>query len=233
VPGLTRLTPTQPDLEGVVMFTALPEAETDAAIAGQIAYFDSIGRPFEWKVYDFDQPADLAARLERHGFTSGDREAFMVYGTESHRSRNANPALRIERITTTEGIRDIIAVQARVWHETPSWLEASLARSFDHCAIYCAYCGTTPVGAGWIDLGRGSDFAELHGGSVVPELRGRGIYSALFDIRVEEARRRGFHYIAVDAAPMSRPILIRKGFIYICETLPFRRKTSRNPTPDG
>ncbi len=30
--------------------------------------------------------------------------------------------------------------------------------------------------------------------------------------------------IAVDAAPMSRPILLRKGFQFVCETTPFRFK---------
>lgn len=72
-----------------------------------------------------------------------------------------------------------------------------------------------------------SDFAELHGGAVLPALRGRGVYTALFNVRAEEARRRGTEFLAVDAAPMSRPILLGKGFHYICETIPYRMKANQ------
>ena len=56
------------------------------------------------------------------------------------------------------------------------------------------------------------------------EFRGRGIYSRLFEARVAEARSRGVPYIAVDAAPMSRPILERFGFRFVCNTYPMRTR---------
>jgi GNAT superfamily N-acetyltransferase len=80
------------------------------------------------------------------------------------------------------------------------------------------------VGTGWIEFHAGSRFAQLCGGSLLEAYRGRGIYSRLFEMRLAEARRRGVPYIAVDAAPMSRPILERRGFRYVCNTYPMRSR---------
>lgn len=90
-------------------------------------------------------------------------------------------------------------------------------------SIYCAYLGKAPVATGWIDYSRGSQFADLHGGAVCEDARGRGVYAALLAVREADAQARGCRYLAVDAAPMSRPILARKGFATICETYPMRR----------
>jgi GNAT superfamily N-acetyltransferase len=68
-----------------------------------------------------------------------------------------------------------------------------------------------------------STFADLHGGAVLSTLRGKGIYSLLFYDRCQEAQRRGYQYLAVDAAPMSRPILEQKGFQLVCFTYPMRQ----------
>ena len=37
----------------------LTRPTADQAIAAQIQYFAGLGRPFEWKLYDYDQPPDL------------------------------------------------------------------------------------------------------------------------------------------------------------------------------
>ena len=57
-----------------------------------------------------------------------------------------------------------------------------------------------------------SAFASLWGGSTLPELRKRGLYTSLLNARLEEARQRGFRYLTVDAGDMSRPILEKRGF---------------------
>jgi len=80
------------------------------------------------------------------------------------------------------------------------------------------------VGSGWIDFHGGSRFAQLCGGAVREDHRGRGIYSRLFQRRLLEAKARGVPFIAVDAAPMSRPILERKGFRFVCHTYPMRTR---------
>jgi ribosomal protein S18 acetylase RimI-like enzyme len=226
VEGITRYTPLAPGLEGLVMFSRLSAEEADDAIDAQIRHFRGVD--FEWKVYGMDRPADLGGRLERKGFQSDVSEAFMLYPIPDGSGRPSATGITIRRVTTPEGVRDVVKIQDVVWGRSFSWLEKSLVDSLDRSAIFCAYLDDRPVGSGWMELPpRGGDFAELHGGAVVPELRGRGIYSALYDARVAEAQRRGVRYFAVDAAPMSRPILERKGFRYICETIPYRRKADR------
>src|SRR5688500_11446238 len=89
-------------------------------------------------------------------------------------------------------------------------------------AIYCAYSDDTRIGTGRVTFPAGSHLAELNGGGVVSAMRGRGVLSALLSRRIEEAKARGYAWVAVDAAPMSRPILLRKGFQHVCWTYPMR-----------
>lgn len=77
------------------------------------------------------------------------------------------------------------------------------------------------VGSGWVEYLPGSPFPELHGGAVIPRLRQKGIYSALLTTRLKEAATKGHRYLSVDAAPMSKPILERKGFVSLAVTWPY------------
>jgi len=226
-PGRIRLTPLRPDLDGMVMFTALSADEIETAITDEITYFALLQRGFEWKVYDFDTPTDLAARLARHGFVRDDPEAFMVYPTASHASKPPRPSVRIERLTSARDIAAVVAVQERIWQRPLPWLARSLIESLDHTSLYGAFDHDELVGTGWIEFPPATEFAELHGGGILAEQRGRGVYSALFDVRAEEAQRRGYAFLAVDAAPMSRPILVRRGFQFVCATTPWH-----HPAPD-
>jgi GNAT superfamily N-acetyltransferase len=222
VDGITRFTPIARDLDGIVAFAELSEASIDATIASQLEYFEKLQRPFEWKVYDFDTPADLGVRLERRGFERGDAEALMLYDVAPHRSRGLGSQLRVDRITSRVALARVVAVQERVWGRAFPWLEPSLAAAMNRTAIFCAYQQEQMIGTGWLEFPEGCDFAEMHGGAVLPAFRGRGVYSALFDVRIDEAKSRGRKYVAVDASPLSKPILLKKGFSHVCDTIPFR-----------
>jgi GNAT superfamily N-acetyltransferase len=221
-PGIVRYTPVEPDFDGLIVFADLPAAEVEPTIATQLAYFDERGLAWEWKVYDLDRPPDLASHLARHGFVAEEREAFMIYALAGHRSRPLRPGIRLERVTSAAGIKTIVDVLERVWGERSPWLERSLADGLAESLVLLAYAGEKPVGTGWVKFVRGSVYADLHGGAVLPDYRGHGIYSALFDERAGEAQRRGFSHLTVDARSMSRPILLRQGFRLVCETTPFR-----------
>src|SRR4051794_12769495 len=56
----------------------LDEDNADEVIAGQVRWFAERGRPFEWKYYTHDRPADLPERLRRAGLEPGPEEALMV-----------------------------------------------------------------------------------------------------------------------------------------------------------
>jgi len=89
--------------------------------------------------------------------------------------------------------------------------------------VYCAYAGGKPIGSGWVEFPEGSVYPELHGGAVLEEWRGRGLYSELFAVRLRQVERRHFRFLCVDASPSSRPILEEIGFRLVCATVPMRK----------
>jgi GNAT superfamily N-acetyltransferase len=54
--------------------------------------------------------------------------------------------------------------------------------------------------------------AYLGGSGVLPEARGHRVYATLLRRRLEEAHARGYHVAAINAEPMSRPIVEKYGF---------------------
>ena len=46
-----------------ISYSRLSAEQAEAVITEQINYFVPIGQPFEWRVFEHDQPADLLARL--------------------------------------------------------------------------------------------------------------------------------------------------------------------------
>lgn len=231
LPYLSRYTARTPGAQGFVAFADLPPGRAAEIVDEQIRHFAALGQRFEWKLHEFDRPATLGALLAARGFAAAEPEAFMVQSTAAW-SRATRPPedVRIEIVADEGGLRDIVAIQAALYPDTFDWLFRNYARVLrnapERVALYCACSGGRPVATGWIDFPPGSEFAELHGGAVLPEHRGRGIFSALVDRRMRAAQARGYAFVAVDAAPMSRPILLRQGFTPICLTLPLRQSKS-------
>ena len=226
--NLSRHVAADEKAEGMVTFTEIVAEEAGAAIDEQIAYFERLGQAFEWKVYDFDSPPNLKTLLEQRGFAARDTEAFLALETREWNSRGREvPGIRIEKVTEVSQLRDFVAAETAVWEQDVSWhveqYATALAADPQGLSIYCAYEGNTPVGTGRVSFPAGS-FANLNGGGVVSRMRGRGIFSALLSVRIDEARARGYPWVAVDAAPMSRPILLRKGFQHVCWTYPMVRQ---------
>jgi len=220
----------EPDSDGFVLFADLPAGQEARWITEQIEFFSGINQKFEWKVYDLDRPSNLRQLLEERRFIAEEPEAFMVFPlTEEPPSLSIrHDNVRVEKIGL-DRLKDIISVQEQLFRTNFAGhfrsAATTLATRPEELSFYCAYLDDRPVGTGWSKYYPGSTFVDLHGGGVIQELRGKGIYSRLFHARLLEARERGFHYLAVDAAPMSRPILERKGFIPICTTYPMRVKT--------
>jgi GNAT superfamily N-acetyltransferase len=227
-PDLCRHSAQHTGLEGFVGFAELDPVTAGGRIDEQIRHFERLGQSFEWKIYDYDQPASLKSLLEARGFSCGEAEAFLVADLEAWTETPARPSeVRVKRISDPPGIRDIVTVAEAVWPEAiPGSLERfvhDLETAPDRTSFYCAYLAGRPVAAGRIELPTESKFASLWGGGVLTSVRGRGVYSALLAVRLAEAKDRGYRFVTVDAEPMSRPILLRKGFQHVCWTYPMRR----------
>ncbi len=211
--------------DGCVLHSKLSEETADEAIRQEIEYFQKLGQSFEWKVYDYDQPANLTDRLKAHGFEIGEAEALLVMNI------NATPSLlhcpippEIEKISDEKGIDDIMQLEKEVWGTSHDDLAERLKRDLvqdpDSLFIYAAYVQGKAVSAAWMYLHEGTSFGSLWGGSTLPAYRKQGWYTGLLAARAQAARDKGFPLLMVEASPMSRPILEKKGFVFLAYTYP-------------
>ena len=200
----------------------------DALVAEQVAYFAALGRPWEWKTYGHDLPADLPARLEAAGLVAEDEEALVV-GEVDAVLRACATAESPQGVTVREPTDDDYAGIAALRHTV--WGDAAAARTDELVAekaadpaaltILVAAADGQVVSAAWVRFHAGTEFASLWGGSTLPQWRRRGIYRALVRRRAEEARARGHRFLQVDASPESRPILESLGMHIVGSTTPY------------
>lgn len=219
----------EPDSNGILA-SRLDEASADAAIADQVAFFRGRGSAFEWKLYDYDRPADLAARLAAAGFVPGEPETFaaceVAAGT---RFGDPPPDVRIERVEDPAAFGVIERVNASVYGDPDHArrLAAAIASEKradpDALSLYAAFAGGEPAAVAWLRHRRGEAFGSLWGGATLAAWRGRGLYRALVAARAAEARARGCRWLTVDCSPMSLPILARCGFAPLAVTTPYIR----------
>jgi GNAT superfamily N-acetyltransferase len=193
-----------------------------------VAFFRRDNRAFEWKLFDFDRPADLDRRLLAAGFIPDSPETFVAIEVASDVRFRASPAgVRIVHIDDPAAFGVIEQVTGAVYGspDHARRLAAALASEKrsdpDALSLHAAFAGREPVSVGWMRHRRGDTFGSLWGGSTLEAWRGRGLYSALVGARVAAARERGCRWLTVDCSPMSLPILTRCGFEPLAVTTPF------------
>jgi GNAT superfamily N-acetyltransferase len=209
-----------------IAWSDLDEANADRVIAGQVALFCDRDERFEWTLYDYDQPPDLARRLLAAGFAAEDEETFMVADVAAVAAPVELPAgVRLLPVTDEAGVGLLIDVHERVFGIDQSQLRRSLLAQLrdspEVTGMVVAMAGDKPVCSARIEFLPGTEFAGLWGGGTRPEWRGRGIYRALVAYRAGLAAARGYRYLQVDASPDSRPILERLGFVRLASTTPY------------
>ena len=83
-PKLVRFTRPAPGMN-FVSYSRLDETELDWTIQDQVNYFLPLGQPFEWLVYEHDQPPTLKERLLAQGFMDDDDpDAVMVLDLQQY-----------------------------------------------------------------------------------------------------------------------------------------------------
>jgi GNAT superfamily N-acetyltransferase len=207
-----------------VLWSNLDEATADAAIAGEIARFNGLGK-FEWKYYSNDQPADLPDRLRAAGFTAEDTETLLIGDVARLPRESPLPdGIDLREITDEAGVDAMARVnlegfgeQADEGFRTQVLKEIRAGRT----RMVVAFAGERPVSMGRVEFYAGTEFGGLFGGATVPEFRGRGIFRAIVAQRVAWATAAGCRYLQTDASDDSRPILERLGFIPVGTTTPY------------
>ena len=203
-----------------------PDA-ADRVIAAQIRYFAGLGLPFEWKLYDYDQPSDLGGRLRAAGFVPEEEEAVMVAEIGDVPADVSLPdGVTLQPVTTEADVGLLAGVHERVFGGDPSRLRQSMLTQVreapDRTSMVLAMAGGEAVCSARVELPTGTEFASLLGGGTLPGWRGRGIYRALVAYRVGLAARLGYRYLTVDASADSEPILRRLGFRCLARTTPYQ-----------
>jgi GNAT superfamily N-acetyltransferase len=212
-----------------ITWSQLDDGNADRVIATQVAYYRDLGQKFEWKLYDYDQPPDLARRLAAAGFVPEDEEALMVADVVGLPVDAPLPELpdgvTLLPVTSESDVALLIEVHEKVFGTEHSQLRRSLLTQLRHApemtAMVVAMAGDEPVSSARIEFLPDRDFAGLWGGGTMPGWRGRGIYRALVACRAQLAVTRGYRYLQVDASPASRPILDRLGFVTLARTTPY------------
>lgn len=209
-----------------VVWSGLDAARADRAIQEQIAYFTGLGHDFEWKLYGHDRPVDLGARLSAAGFRAEPEETLMI-GEVARLALDAEPpeGIRLLPATDPAGVDLVVDVHEKAFGTDGTQLRhrllACLAADPGTVVAVIALAGDEPVGAARMELVPGTRFAGLWGGGTVEAWRGRGVYRALVAHRARVAAAHGYRYLQVDASPMSRPILERRGFHALSTTTPY------------
>jgi hypothetical protein len=197
------------------------DEEADQKIEETIAYHRERNIGFQWWVNPFDTPIDLRDRLERHGLIFAGDAATMAHTHLDQLNIPVNPQIEIEVMNgyNEESIDAMLQMMVvcfnmpaeEVAERRPVWVERMRdpKERLVH-TNYLARLNGQPAGFGRLSLRGGLGY--LSAGSVLPEFRGQHVYSTLLRRRLEEAHAQGYHIVAIQAEPLSRPIVTRCGF---------------------
>jgi GNAT superfamily N-acetyltransferase len=206
----------QGGLNGVV-FSRLAEADADRAVADAVATYQRLGLHWRWTVTPDCAPADLGARLERHGLVAQAVRA-MARSTEAPVGASV-PGVTVDVVD--EASLDVhAATMAQGWGMDPAPLRdfhrLLLRAPGPRHALFLARVDGVPAGTAGLTLFERS--AYLIGAVVLPAFRRRGVYRALVDARLAFAATAGRSLATSHArADTSAPLLASLGFTTVCD----------------
>jgi GNAT superfamily N-acetyltransferase len=218
MPELIRHIYDDPKRHSFIVYNTVSEANADPVIEREKAYFQALGRRLEWKAYQHDLMPELHLRLASHGFeVEEEPDTIMVLDLNELPPVLAEPVTAdVRLLQTPDEIDDVMAVEEPVWDKDFSWLKTELSNTMqerpEELSVYVGYVDGRPASSGWVYFHPGTHFASMWGGSTLAEYRKKGLYTALVAARVQEAIRRGYRFLTIDAGSMSRPIVARHGF---------------------
>jgi GNAT superfamily N-acetyltransferase len=171
-----------------------------------------------WWVGELSTPAGLAETLLALGFVPDPDQPHLTSLTITSRPAG-EPSVEVRRVEAFDDYLRAIELDWEVWQlpadDRAARREAAPARweslaADGRVSHYLAYLDGEPAGFGRVVFAPGAGL--LMGGAVLPEARGRGVYTALVHARWDEAVERGTPRLIVGAGSMSAPILERLGF---------------------
>ncbi len=211
-----------------VAFSALDASNADAIIDATIAEYRGLGIKFRWCVGPGSAPEDLAERLARRGLIASWTRG-MARSTAEVPPAGA-PAAHVAEVDAGAPAAHVAEVDAGAldaftrlmaegWGVDPGPLarahDAMFAQAGRRERLFVATLGGEPAAAAsYVAFPRS---AYLLGAVVLPRFRRRGLYRALVEARLADARARGIALATSRAREeTSAPLLERMGFRTVC-----------------
>jgi hypothetical protein len=210
-----------------VVWSDLTSTNADAVIAAQVGRFSTLGQPWEWKYYSYDEPPDLPERLRAAGFLPQPAETLLVgeVARLTFGDRTLPAGVELRPVVDDSGVEALVHVHDIVFGGSHQAIGRRLLRGLreEPCSVAAviAVADGGAVSAGRVEFHEGTEFASLWGGGTLPRWREQGLFRAIVAHRAALAGERGFRYLQVDASPESRPILERLGFVALATTVPY------------
>lgn len=194
--------------------------QADAAIVASRELLRDKGVPGSWHVGPSMRPSDLGERLRAHGFEGGS-EPGMTAVLDAVPEVEPVAGLVVERVTTDAGLDAYESVLSLGFGEGPKeagWVRAMYGRiGLGDDVPWRHYLGRLdgePVATASLFLAAG--VAGLYFASTAPDLRGRGIGTAITHATLLAAREMGFTTAVLGSSPMGHRMYLRLGFRDLC-----------------
>ena len=151
-----------------VVWANLDAARADEVIAAQVDHFASASRPWEWKHYSYDSPADLPERLVKAGFRPEPYEVLLVAELARLSQESSLPSdAELRPVTDEHGVEALMQVHKEVFGESQDAIGEMLLAALTPSPASASVAATVviaddrPIAAGWVEFHRGTDFASL------------------------------------------------------------------------
>jgi GNAT superfamily N-acetyltransferase len=208
----------------VLRMRARPETDVEELIRSIVRACAQRGAQLTWVVSPLSRPADLHRRLEGHGFACVQEMTGMAMALDDLTAQPLPEGVRIEPVGADRMSDDYMRLQISAWHlpqsTTDLLQELAATVTFPPGQEGCrwlAYDHGVPVGKCYVFLMEGT--VGIYGVLTVPEVRGRGIGSALVTKALLAAREKGCRYAILHSTPVAVNLYRRLGFR---EYAPFR-----------
>lgn len=203
-----------------VLRAVLDEKDVDRVIAEVLEDHAERGAAIAWSVDGVSQPRDLSARLLAAGLPRLG-EGLGMYRSTDIADVDLPSGIRIAHV----GLDDIdtfVDLTCRAWPRPRTFasmvgdlVRKSIERPELGSYHFIAHCDDEPVGTASLVMFP-SNIAYMRGAAVLPEFRGRGIYTALMRRRLAYCAAEGRDTAIIWANPdTSAPVARQLGFIEV------------------
>ncbi|MHC4937875.1 MAG: GNAT family N-acetyltransferase [Planctomycetota bacterium] len=218
------------DYRNLVLRSVLSDERADERIDAARRHFAGVGVDFRWWVTPSSRPLDLAERLEARGLRLADTVVGMIADPAQFTDASPDVTLDLVDLDTLDQFADM---NRRAWGGLPAARDRfrevarrELDSGGQRMSFIARYRGE-PVGSGSLMfLEHAAHFA---GSAVLPEFRGRGVYTGMIKRRMALVRERGIGVVTnLCRAGTSAPICEKLGFRPVCEMQVFSSRAEES-----